>query len=205
MSETHRAPLSVHRLLPSLLGDRATLRLGDASLDSVIRWCMSGASAADADRPARVAGTWSEDATEPKSSFPSDYPCAPVLGSEARAALGDGLAASGDLVPVDTGDPEDTGDGAYSLLLVTRVVDCLDVRRSSKPKRSTGEITRAVFLPEALPTAAAAFRVPEAPGAVYWNGWAADLLTARLGDDLESRLCWSEDPARTPHPDPWGF
>ncbi|MET8132017.1 hypothetical protein [Streptomyces sp. NPDC005251] len=43
------------------------------------------------------------------------------------------------------------------------------------------------------------------PVGVQWNGWAADRLTELLGDDLETRLIWSEDPAATPHPNPWGF
>ncbi|WP_052850109.1 hypothetical protein [Streptomyces avicenniae] len=202
MSETTREPLSVHRLLPGLLGDRATFGLDDRSLDRVIGWHLAGADAA---RPTAVSGSWYEGATEPKSEFPSGFPCAPMLSRRLVGLLGEGLAASGDLLPVDTGDPEDVGDGAYSLLLVTEVVDCLDARRSSAPRRATGEIKKAVFRPEAVPTGLAAFRVPQYPEGVYWNGWAADLLTARLGDDLEDRLCWSEDPTRTPHPDPWAF
>ncbi|WP_326597780.1 hypothetical protein [Streptomyces sp. NBC_01803] len=47
--------------------------------------------------------------------------------------------------------------------------------------------------------------MPEFPGGVHGNGWAADRLTGLLGDDLAARLRWSEDRTRTPHPDPWAF
>ncbi|MFC9464779.1 hypothetical protein [Streptomyces coelicoflavus] len=75
-----------------------------------------------------------------------------------------------------TGDRADQGsypeaDPDYLLFLVEKVVDCVDQRRSSKPKRGTGPMKTTIFLPA----------------------------------DLEARLIWSEDPARMPHPDPWGF
>lgn len=84
------------------------------------------------------------------------------------------------------------------------MVDCLDMRRSSKPKRS-GEIKKEVFLPEALPAHLPAFRLPQFPRAVQWNGWAAQRLLALIGDQIEARLLWSEDPSATPHPNPWGI
>ncbi|MCZ4096981.1 hypothetical protein C8250_001635 [Streptomyces sp. So13.3] len=49
-----------------------------------------------------------------------------------------------------------------------------------------------------------AYRLPVFPTAVYWNGWAVDRLKELLGDDLEARLIWSEDPTLTSHPNPWG-
>ncbi|MFE1260124.1 hypothetical protein ACFW5X_06335 [Streptomyces albogriseolus] len=42
-------------------------------------------------------------------------------------------------------------------------------------------------------------------GAVQCNGWAAERLVELTGDQIEARLCWSENPTAVPHPDPWGF
>ncbi|MBT2392301.1 hypothetical protein J7E87_23480 [Streptomyces sp. ISL-1] len=38
-----------------------------------------------------------------------------------------------------------------------------------------------------------------------WNGWAADCLAELVGDVLEVRLVWSQDPSLTPHRDPMRF
>lgn len=81
----------------------------------------------------------------------------------------------------------------------------MDTVHSSKPKRTTGEIKKTVFRPDVLPAELPAFRVPQFPGAVYWNGWAVERLREILGEALEARLIWSEDPALSPHPNPWGF
>jgi hypothetical protein len=124
-----------------------------------------------------------------------------VLSRRIADILRDDLSTAGSLLPVLI-DGADTRE--YVLYVVKKVVDCVDTRRSSKPKRLTGQIKKAVFRADALPGDLPAFRVPEYPGAVYWNGWAADRLTDLLGDDLEARLVWSEDPTFTPHPNPWG-
>ncbi|MFJ2774675.1 hypothetical protein [Streptomyces sp. NPDC087300] len=120
------------------------------------------------------------------------------------------LASAGCLLPVriTSEDPAASAPGAYVLYLVKSVVDCLDLRRSSKPKKTTGEIKQAVFLRDALPSGLPAFRIPQYPTAVFWNGWAVERLRDLLGDcagDIEARLVWSEDPELTPHPHPWGF
>ncbi|MEU3303941.1 hypothetical protein ABZ729_29625 [Streptomyces sp. NPDC006678] len=116
--------------------------------------------------------------------------------------MSDDLMAAGSLVPVRT---DDADAGEFLLYAVGTVVDCLDVRRSSKPKKTSGHIKQAVFRPDALPYGLPAFRIPESTGAVYWNGWAADRLGELLGDDLEARLVWSQDRSLTAHPDPMGF
>ncbi|MFC9113784.1 hypothetical protein ACFTWN_10620 [Streptomyces sp. NPDC057092] len=85
------------------------------------------------------------------------------------------------------------------------MIDCLDLRRSSKPKKLNGEVTKAVYRADALPSHLPAFRLPQFPGAVQWNGWAAERLVELTGDQIEARLCWSGDPTAVPHPDPWGF
>ncbi|MDT0305428.1 hypothetical protein RM780_00410 [Streptomyces sp. DSM 44917] len=194
----NRHPAAVYRLLPSLLDEGLTLRLDDLALRAIGRWQMTGSPA---DRPTAVTARWRDGSGEPKSPFPSAYTGAPVLRRDLADLLGPGLTAAGDLLPVDTGDPADD----YVLLLVTEIADCLDQRRSSKPRRATGEIKQSVFLPDALPTTLAAFRVPQFPTGVYWNAWSTHRLTDHLGPTLEPRLCWSEDPALKPHPDPWGF
>ncbi|MFF0205519.1 hypothetical protein [Streptomyces sp. NPDC005017] len=126
----------------------------------------------------------------------------PVLSARLADALGEDLRRAGRLAPVEI---EGTDEGAYLFCAVEAVVDCVDPRRSSRPKKATGRMKLTVFRPEALPAALPAFRVPEFPGGVHWNGWAGDRLSTLLGERLETRLIWSEDPALTPHPGPWGF
>jgi hypothetical protein len=58
---------------------------------------------------------------------------------------------------------------------VEQVVDCLDLRRSCKPKRLNGEVEKSVFRPDTVPAELPAFRIPQFRTAVYF------------------------------HPDPWGF
>ena len=90
------------------------------------------------------------------------------------------------------------------MYVVEKVVDCLDVARSSAPEPPTGEIARAVFRPEALPLDLPAFRLPQSPVAVYWKAWAVARLRALLGSQPKARLAWSQDPAARPHPNVWG-
>ncbi|MEU6082296.1 hypothetical protein [Streptomyces sp. NPDC047108] len=118
--------------------------------------------------------------------------------------VGDEFSAAGSFVPVGVEDANADDDG-YVLYLVENVVDCVDVKQSSKPKKSRDPLKKTVFRPEALPRELSAFRIPETPGAVYWNGWAVDRLTELMGDDLGKRLVWSEDAAANPHPNPMGF
>ncbi|MCT7352239.1 hypothetical protein N4P33_08625 [Streptomyces sp. 15-116A] len=69
----------------------------------------------------------------------------------------------------------------------------------------TGEVKKAVFRPEALPGQLPAFRLPQFPRAVQWNGWAVERLIELTGDEIEARLLWSEGPAAVRHPDPSGI
>ncbi|MFG2027424.1 hypothetical protein [Streptomyces sp. NPDC048825] len=190
-------PISVYRLLPRM-GEFRTLLLG-SSLRKLIRWQISGS---DSDMPTEFSGSWDGDPRWRKGEFPCGYPGAPVLSGRISELLRDELSTAGRFVPIAIEGAESDN---YVLYLVERIVDCLDARRSSKPKKTTGEITKAVFRPEAVPVALPAFRLPEYPGGVYWNGWAVDRLTELLGSDLEARVVWSEDPSLTPHPNPWGF
>ncbi|MET7701034.1 hypothetical protein [Streptomyces sp. NPDC005485] len=187
-----------------------TLLLG-SSLRKLIRWQITGA---ESDLPTSFTGSWDGNPRWRKGEFPCGYPGAPVLSRRIAEPLANDLSAAGRLVPVvvdetgtsDSPEPhESDGSDDYVLYLVEQIVDCLDTRRSSKPKKTTGEITKAFFLPDALPADLPAFRVPEYRGGIYWNGWAVNRLTELLGDDLEARLVWSEDPTATPHPNPWGL
>lgn len=130
-----------------------------------------------------------------------------ALGRVARLddvveALRDDLLKAGRMMPVEIDGGE---EGAYLFYAVEAVVDCVDQRRSSTPKKATDQMKTTVFRRDALPSGLQAFRVPEFPGGVHWNGWAVGWLREILGADLEARLIWSEDSALTPHPDPWGF
>ncbi|MEV5438668.1 hypothetical protein AB0K80_22015 [Streptomyces sp. NPDC052682] len=195
--DDHLKPLSVYRLLPSL-GDFRTLLMGP-SLRKIIRWQISGSPA---DLPTALTAEWDGNPQLRATEFPSGYPEAPVLSRRIADAMREELLAAGRLIPVHI---EGADAGAYLCYAVEAVVDCVDVARSSRPKRTTGEIKKTVFRADALPADLPAFRVPQFPGGVYWNGWAVDRLWDFLGADLEARLVWSEDAARTPHPNPWGL
>ncbi|MGW3667091.1 hypothetical protein [Streptomyces sp. NPDC005141] len=189
------------------MGEFRTLLLG-SSLRKLIRWQISGSPS---DPPTSFSGSWDGNPGWRRCEFPSGYPGAPVLSRRVADLLADDLSGAGRFVPVATEGPGRTGptdavgSDDYVLYLVERVVDCLDARRSSKPKKTTGEITKAVFRPEALPSRLAAFRLPEYRGGVHWNGWAVARLTELLGDDIEARLIWSEDTSGPVRPNPWGF
>ncbi|MFF3884574.1 hypothetical protein [Streptomyces sp. NPDC001914] len=190
-------PLAVYRLMPSARNLR-TLRLDDSLID-LKRWQFQGDRAP---RPTAFAAEWTGDPKARKAEFASDYPGAPILAGPLAERLRDDLEKSGGLLPVRVeGSPSD----AYLLHLVDQVVDCVDTRASSQPKKATGEMQKTVFRPDALPLALPSFRVPQFPVGVQWNAWAVDRLTELLGDDLEARLVWSQDPAVKPHPSPWGF
>ncbi|MDX3231477.1 hypothetical protein [Streptomyces sp. ME19-01-6] len=180
------------------MGNFRTILFG-SSIRKVMRWQRTGAPA---DRPAAVRAEWDGDPRLRKTDFPSGYPGAPVFSRRVADLLKGDLSTAGSFVPVlfDDADAEE-----YFLYLVEEVVDCLDTRRSSKPKKAGGQIKNAVFHVDALPVHLPAFRVPEYQGGIYWNGWAVDRVRELLGDDLEVRLVWSEDPTLTPHHNPMGF
>ncbi|MER6994870.1 hypothetical protein [Streptomyces sp. NPDC000410] len=188
----------MYRLL-SALREFRTLYLVDLSLTKVNRWQRSGRSE---DCPEEITAEWIGNPVLRVTEFPAGYPSAPVLSRRLVDALHDDLTAAGRFVPVRT---DDADAGEFLLYAVEAVVDCLDARRSSKPRKATGHIKQVVFQQDALPYDLPAFRIPEWPGAVFWNGWAADRLAELLGDDLEARLVWSDDRSLTPHPDPMGF
>ncbi|MBD0844831.1 hypothetical protein, partial [Streptomyces sp. TRM68416] len=184
-------PLSVYRLLPGL-GDFRTLLFG-SSLTELIRWQINGSAG---EPPDAVTAEWDGDPRLRESEFPSGYPGAPVLSRRLAEALGEELLEAGRLIPVEIAGAG--GQGEYFLYVVEAVVDCVDPRRSAKPKKTTGQMKITVFRPDAVPAALPAFRVPEFPGGVHWNGWAVDRLRQILGTDLETRLIWSEDRSATP-------
>lgn len=190
-------PMSVYRLQPAF-GDVRTLLFGP-SLSRLMRWQISGSAA---DLPGRLTAEWDGNPLLPESEFPSGYPGAPVLSRRVAEALGDELSKAGRLLPVEV---EGAEEGAYLLYAVEAVVDCVDTRRSSKPKKGGGPMKITVLRPDALPVDLPAFRVPESSRVVHWNGWAVARLAGLLKEKLEARVVWSEDASHTPHPDPWGF
>ncbi|MEV6000367.1 hypothetical protein AB0M25_13940 [Streptomyces griseomycini] len=199
MTETPERSPAVYRLLPSL-ADYRQLDPDKWDLRRLMRWQRLRA---DEDRPVRLRAEWKGGRYWPKGDFPSGHRGAPVLSRRLVDRFGaEPLRTAGSLVPVELDGA--TGD-EYYLFLVERVVDCLDLRRSSKPKKAGGEVKKAVYRTDALPADLPAFRLPQFPGAVQWNGWAVERLTGLTGDEIEARLLWSGDPKAAPHPDPWGI
>lgn len=186
-------PISIYRLLPGV-GEFRTLLLDEVPHRKLIGWLRG----MDAEPPTTASGQWNRDLDLPAMKFPSGLIGAPMLSRDIVNQVKDDFGKGGEFVPVTV----DGSDSGFDLYLVKTVTDCLDARRSSKPKRGSGPIKISVFRPDAVPLDVPAFRVPESPIAVYWNGWAADLLQKLVGDDLERRLVWSEDKSLKPHPNP---
>ncbi|MFE5031226.1 hypothetical protein [Streptomyces sp. NPDC056683] len=192
------APSAVYRLLAGKRNLR-TLRLGDALID-LKRRQFQGPQVA---LPDVFEAEWTGDPKARKAEFASDYPGAPILSRRLVDRVGqERLEQAGRLVPVRTPGSE---PDEYALYVVEPLVDCVDTRRSDRPKKATGEMRKMVFRPEAVPAELPAFRVPQFPVAVCWTGWMRDLLGEILGDGLEARLLWSPEPSAAPHPDPWGL
>ncbi|MEU5311010.1 hypothetical protein [Streptomyces sp. NPDC021562] len=192
------APSAVYRLLAGT-GHLRTLRLGDSLID-LKRRQFQGPQVA---LPDVFEAEWTGDPKAPRVEFASDYPGAPILSRRLVDRVGqERLEQAGRLVPVRTPGPV---QDEYALYVVEPLVDCVDTRRSDRPKKATGEMRKMVFRSEAVPAELPAFRVPQFPVAVCWTGWMRDLLGEILGDGLETRLLWSPDPSAAPHPDPWGL
>ncbi|WP_369248419.1 hypothetical protein [Streptomyces sp. R41] len=170
----------------------------DNSPVDLMRWQLGGSTGA---HPKEFAAEWGGHPRWTKSEFPNGDPSSPVLSRRIADLLRDDLEKAGRLLPVRI---EKAEADEYLLYLVEQVADCLDMERSSPPDR-LGRVQQSVFRPEALPADVPAFRSMGFPTAVCWNGWAVELLSGLLGDLLEARLVWSEDPGLVPHPDPWGF
>ncbi|MFB6843734.1 hypothetical protein ACFCXS_02475 [Streptomyces sp. NPDC056373] len=198
MTDVPGGALSVYRLLPSL-SEYQQLHLDSVGVRQLMRWQSAGDGK---EPPVRLSAEWMGERRWAKSEFPSGRPGAPVLSRRLADGLGEALSSAGRLVPVEI---KGAKYDEYFVYLVEQVVDCLDLRKSSKPRRLDGEVRKPVYRVEELPTRLAAFRLPQFPGAVQWNGWAADRLVHLTGDQIEKRLTWSQDPALKPHPDPWGI
>lgn len=197
VTEVPTTPLAVYRIMPPFRDD---LRLVLVLSEQLMRWQFKGDPA---DFPRRAAADWQGPPEWQEMDYPSISAAAPVFSRRIADRVRERFADGGTFVPVDLpSKPE----GAYELFVAEHVVDCLDHERSSEPRMPRREVEQAVFRPDALPLHVPAFRVPESFWAVYWNGWAADLLCDLIGeDDLELRLVWSTDPEAEPHPAPMGF
>jgi hypothetical protein len=190
-------PLSVYRILPPFKEGLRSILVNDWPL---IRWQIHGDPA---DLPTHAEGEWQGPPDFREIDYPSSALGAPVLSRRIADEVRERFAPGGHFIPVSvSGEPQ----GEYELYIAEHVVDCLDRERSSAPLQPTLVIEKSVFLPERLPLRYAAFQVPDFPGGVYWNGWAAELLRDLIGkDDLELRLVWSTDPDAVPHSNPMGF
>lgn len=197
MTDESPAPLAVYRVLPPF---RDGLRLVLVAGEQLARWQYTGDPA---DFPESVTADWQGPPEWQEVDYPSISAGAPVLSRRVADRVREDFSNGGTFLPVDVPDkPEQS----YELYVPLRVVDCLDKDQSSEPRMPLGEIEKAVFDPGALPVDLPAFRVPVAPHAVYWNGWAVDRLRELIGeDDLELRLVWSTDPNAQVYPDPMGF
>ncbi|PBC62060.1 hypothetical protein BKI49_20970 [Streptomyces sp. Tue6028] len=194
-TEDRRTPLSLYRLLPSMR-EFQMLQFDDVRVE-LMRWQLGGSTGM---YPTELTAEWVGDPRWKKNEFPTGTPGSPVLSRRIADLLRDDLEKAGRLLPVRIEKAADE----YLLYLVERVADCLDMERSSPPDQ-LGRVQRSVFRPEAVPVDVPAFRTTGFPTAVCWNGWAVERLTALLGDQLEVRLVWSEDPGLVPHHNPWGF
>jgi hypothetical protein len=192
------SPPAIYRLLPGM-GDFRMLLLTETSHARLTRYLRTGSPE---QRPTHAEAVWDGPPELRPAEFASGLIGAPIFSRRVADLMSDDLTRAGGFVPLAI-DGSDTGE--YVLYVVDEVVDCLDTRRSSKPKRATGQIKKMVFRADAVPAELPALRVPEYPVAVCWADPAVDRLTKLLGDDLEARLIWSADSSLTPHPDPWGF
>ncbi len=197
VTEVLTPPLAVYRIMPPF---RENLRTVLVLSEQLIRWQRH---ADPDDFPARVTAEWQGPPEWQEIDYPSSSSSATVLSRRIADRVRDRFANGGTFVPVDL--PEKP-EGAYELFVAEHVVDCLNHEKSSEPRMPRGEIQRVVFRPDALPYHLPAFRIPECPWAVHWNGWAVDLLRDLIGEDnLELRLVWSTDPEAKPHRAPMGF
>jgi hypothetical protein len=175
-SMTTSIPLAAYRIKPSAKSLRSLWL--DESLIDLMRWQIQGARAG---LPTVFGAAWTGDSKAPGAEFASGCPGAPMLSRALADRLGEQLGKAGHLVPVRV---EGAASDDYVLCVVEALVECVDRRHSSHPKKATGEKQRMVFRPEAYPAGLPAFRVPGFPVAVCWNGWMLDLLHDLVGNDV---------------------
>ncbi|MEV6235443.1 hypothetical protein [Lentzea sp. NPDC051838] len=190
---------SVYRLLTGMSEARGAYRelsIETSDLTDVIRWELSGSSGSYQNP---VHAKWlGERSLRPVEFKPDDAaPCVSVRIAERFRA---DFEAAGTLRPLVIDGHEDP---EWLVFLVEKVVDCLDVERSSEPEWD-GTVRKSVFRADAVPVHLPAFRIPQSTD-VQWNGWMVDRLMKLVSLDVEARLVWSENPAVQPHPDPWRF
>lgn len=190
---------AVYRLLPGMSEERddyRTLTIG-GELTRIIRWQLSGSQD---DYPRGITAEWVGDPSWRAVEFSPGADEAPIVGIRIADAYRADFEAAGSLQPLVI-DGEESKE--WFLFLVEEVVDCLNTEESSEPEWN-GVIRKAVFTADAVPVNLPAFRVPQSTK-LFWNKWMVDRLLDEAGVDIEARLIWSQDPSRTPHPDPWGF
>ncbi|MER7197463.1 hypothetical protein CG723_44290 [Streptomyces sp. CB01635] len=188
--------LDVFRVMPEF-GDRYKGLLVDAL--PLMRWEIDSSAHP---LPGALLAEWHGYPGGTVSDYPSGHIAAPVLSrklaDETRAAF----QSFGTYIPVHV--PGGVSDD-FCAYIPDVVADCLDHEASSAPDE-TGEIERAVFAPDRIPSDAPCFRLTGNETYVYWNGWAARLIQSLAGpENVELRLVWSADPTAERHPRPMGF
>lgn len=158
---------------------------------SLWRWHRAG----DGDLPDAVECVVDGDPRLPVGQFSGaqgrDLIFGPVLGPRFDGLL----RASGVWLPV-TIDGQESG---YRMFVCTTVVDCLDVRRSSRPGKHSAVIKYPVFDGAKVPGDLPAFRVPQSPETVLFNEWAMAELVAGGDGQIDALTVWSSDPRLRSH------
>jgi hypothetical protein len=180
---------TIFRLYPDYQHARGLL-LDEASSVRVLRRQRTGAG-----EVGRLAGIWTAESDVPLGDFPCGMGFAPILSRRICTQFETELAKAGECIPVHADGLE---DGAYQLYLVNPVIDCLDVKRSAKPKRETGEMTHVTFLPSKIDSSLPAFRIPQSPTFVFWNEDFVHALERSGAEGLTFLVVWSEDHAIQP-------
>lgn len=163
-----------------------TIGLDDPSFMALWRCLKEGA-----DTPQYVSGQWADDEQDlPPCDFPNYGRCAPIISDRIRTTFEARLEACGKLIPVLI-DGVETGQWAF---VVTKMVRCLDLKRSSKIKRD-GSISRLELIEGDVDGDVAAFRIPEIPKYTFWNKCFVDDLLALELIGVEAFVVWASDPA----------
>lgn len=184
--------LVVVRIVPRLAETRSLLLTRETGIR------LARALAEGSSLEGSVSADWIGDPSMSCGDYPSWSARAPVFSARLARELGPSLRGIGDLLPVAVGGTV----GEYELCKVSLVVDCLDKRRSSKPRGPTRQIQRICFDPTRVPREAAGFRVPESPFSVFWNRWFFDALVATNARSVDSLVVWSTDETQLRIPDP---
>ena len=179
----------VYRLYPDF-GRCSGLVLEDSSAARLLARLAGQSDSLD-----EVKVEWIDNPSGPHGDFPCGLKSAPILSQKICDHFHEQLFRSGKLIPVSG---EHLREGEYWLLFVEALVDCLDARRSTKPKKHTGEMQRPIFFGEKLDLSLPAFRIPESPRFVFWNRPFVEALKDFGAKAMSTMIVWAEDPTIKP-------